>query len=125
MDNNISERLCEIAAIGKRNYLFVGNERAGQAASLHYTMVSGAEANGVDAFGWLHACCERFPYYRDGEAFGQYEAGEPVTSDKLDRFLPDIRLRSNPAHRWELGEVCLKEQESADRRKRLDRLKRR
>jgi len=78
--------------------------------------------------GCIRACYGGLPYYRGGEAFGQYEAGEPVTSDELDRFLPEIWLRSNPSHRWELGEVRLKERESADRRKRrkrLNRLKRR
>ncbi len=78
--------------------------------------------------GCIRACYGGLPYFRGGEAFGQYEAGEPVTSDELDRFLPEIWLRSNPSHRWELGEVRLKERESADRRKRqkrLNRLKRR
>ena len=32
----------------RKNYLFVGNERAGQAASLHFSMVSSAKANGVN-----------------------------------------------------------------------------
>jgi hypothetical protein len=76
------------------------------------------------AFGWLRACYEGLPYYRGGAAFRQYEAGEPVTSDELDRFLPDILLRSNAAHRWGLGEVRLKERESSDRRKRQKRQKR-
>ena len=94
MDNNTSERLCKIAAIGRKNYLFVGNERAGQAAELHHSIQS-----------W-----------------------GPVTSDELDKFLPDIWLRSNPSHRWKVGTVRLKDRESADRRKRqkrLNRLKRR
>jgi hypothetical protein len=99
MDNKTSERLCKTPAIGRKNYLFVGNERAGQAAPLQYSMVSSTKANGVDAFGWLRACYEGLPYYRGGAAFRQYEAGEPVTSDELDRFLPDIWLRSNAAHR--------------------------
>jgi hypothetical protein len=124
MDNNTSERLCKISAIGRKNYLFVGNERAGQAAALHYSMVSSAKANGVDGFGWLRACYEGLPNYRGGEAFRQYEAGEPVTSDELDGYLPDIWLRSHPSHRWELGNVRLKERESADRRKRQKRLSR-
>ncbi len=89
----------------------MSNDRAGQGAALHYSVVSSAKANGVDAFGWIRACYEGLPYYRGGEASGQYEAGEPVTSVELDRFLPDIWLRSNPSHRWELGEVRLKERE--------------
>jgi transposase len=124
MDNNTSERLCKIAAIGRKNYLFVGNERAGRAAVLHYSMVSSAKAHGVDAFGWLRTCYEGLPYYRGGDAFHQYEAGAPVTSDELDRFLHDIWLRSNRSHRWKLGKVRLKERESADRRKRQKRLNR-
>ncbi len=88
--DNTSERLCKISAIGRESYLFVENERAGQAAALHYSMVSSAKANGVDEFGWLRACYEGLPYYRGGDAFRQYEAGDPVTSDELDGYLPDI-----------------------------------
>jgi hypothetical protein len=127
MDDNTSERLCKISATGRKNFLFVGNERAGQAAVLHYSMVRSAKANAVDAFGWLHACYEGLPYYRGGEALRQYEVGEPVTSDELDGYLPDTWLRSHSSHRWELGNVRQKERESADRRKcqkRLSRLNR-
>ena len=54
--------------------------------------------------------------------FGSTKLGGAVASFELGRFLPDIWLRSNPSHRWERGEVRLKERESFGRRKRQKRL---
>jgi hypothetical protein len=123
MDNNVAERLCKISAIGRKNYLFVGNERGGQAAAIHYSMVSSAKANGVEPFGWLRACYERLPYHRGGEASRQSAANEPVTSDELDYLLPDVWLQANPGSRWEIDELRRRERESAERRKRRARLR--
>jgi hypothetical protein len=61
MDNSTLKRPFKMSATGRTNYSSVGNERAGQAAVLQYSMVSRAEANGVDEFGWFRACYEGFP----------------------------------------------------------------
>jgi hypothetical protein len=68
MDNNVAERLCKLSAIGRKNYLTEGNERGGQAAAIHDSMVSIAKASGVEPFGWLRACNEWLPYHRSGRS---------------------------------------------------------
>ena len=87
-------------------------------------MVSSAKANAVEPFAWLRACYSQLPYHRDGKAFAQCEAEEPVTSDELDALLPDKWLESNPESRWEMGEQRRHEREAADSRKRYRRLNR-
>ena len=124
MDNNAAERLCKVSAIGRKNFLFVGNERGGHAAAIHYSMVSSAKANSVEAFAWLRDVYERLPYHRDGEAFSQCQAGQAVVSDELDYLLPDIWLQSHPENKWEIDEIRRRERESAERRKRRRKLRR-
>ncbi|MCA9128307.1 MAG: IS66 family transposase [Planctomycetales bacterium] len=121
MDNNAAERLVKIPAIGRRNYLFVGSPRGGHGAALMYSLVSSAKANGVEPFAWLRELFTRLPYHRDGEAFKQASAGEPVSSTELDYLLPDKWLEQNPSHRWTIDEIRRQEREQ----KRPSRPKRR
>lgn len=39
MDNNASERRMKPIALGRKNYIFVGSERGGQAAAIYYSIV--------------------------------------------------------------------------------------
>lgn len=112
-------------AIGSKNNLLVGNERDRSSSSDHYSMSSAKANEEMHPYGYTRAM--KGLYYRGGEAFRQYEAWEPVTSDELDRFLPDIWFRRNPAHRWEFGEVCRKRSDGHRRKRqeRPNRLKRR
>jgi transposase len=48
VDNNRSERHLRAAALGRRNYLFVGNERAGQNLAGLYSLVASCVANDVN-----------------------------------------------------------------------------
>ena len=62
-DNNAAERLVKISAIGRKNFLFVGNEHAGHNAGLLYSLVSSAKANGVEPFAWLRDIFTQLPYH--------------------------------------------------------------
>ncbi len=104
-DNNVAERLVKISAIGRKNYLFVGNEQAGHNAAVLYSLVSSAKANGVEPFAWLRDIFTQLPYHRSGDAFAQSQADEPVTSDELDHLLPDRWLLANPEHTWTIDAV--------------------
>jgi len=110
-DNNISEREVKTAAIGRKNYLFVGSVSGGERAAIHYSLVNSAKRNGVEPFAWLKFVFERLPYHRDGLAFSQASAGEAVTSEELDYLLPDVWLRANPDHAWEIADLRRKERE--------------
>ena len=48
LDNNISERHLRLIALGRKNYLFVGNDTAGQNLAILQTIVATCVANNVD-----------------------------------------------------------------------------
>jgi transposase len=48
VDNNASERALRVVALGRKNYLFVGHEDAGQNTAILYSLVASCEANGVN-----------------------------------------------------------------------------
>ena len=104
-DNNVAERLVKVPAMGRKNYLFVGSATGGRRAAILYSLVSSAKANGVEPFAWLKELFTRLPYHRDGEAFAQAAAGQPVTSTELDYLLPDIWLSANPDHAWDIDAI--------------------
>jgi hypothetical protein len=114
-DNNAAERLVKISAIGRKNFLFVGNERGGHNAAVHYSLVSSAKANGVEPFAWLRDLFTKLPYHRDGQAFQQAAADEPVTSSELDELLPDRWLVDNPQHVWTIDAIRRQERKKKGR----------
>jgi hypothetical protein len=124
-DNNAAERLVKIPAIGRSNFLFVGSPRGGRNAAILYSLVSSAKGNGVEPFAWLRDVFTRLPSYRRGEAQGQCEAGESVTSAELDELLPDKWLAANPKHVWTIDEVRRKEREWKKRKGRKPKQRRR
>lgn len=87
-DNNVAERLVEIPAIGRKNYLFVGSEAGGHSTAVLYSLVSSAKANGVEPFAWLRDLFTRLPYHRHGEAFAQAKRNKPASRIELDASLP-------------------------------------
>jgi hypothetical protein len=106
-------------AIGRKNYLFVGNVRAGKHAGYFYSLVNSAKSNGVEPFAWLRDLMEKLPAYRQSEAFSQASRGEPVTSNELDELLPDRWLVAHPDCKWNIDSIRREE------RKRKEVLKRR
>jgi transposase len=52
-DNNIAEASLRRIALGRANYLFVGNEEAGHNIAGLYTLVASCEKNGVNAIAYL------------------------------------------------------------------------
>jgi len=115
MDNNLAERMVKYAAIGRKNYLFVGNERAGRNAANFYSLVNSAKVNTVEPLAWLTDLFKQLPYHRDGQAFKQAAAGDAVTSTELDHLLPDCWLKAHPDQVWKIDEIRRKERESKDK----------
>jgi transposase len=60
-DNNAAERALRKAALGRKNYLFVGNERGGAAAAIYYSLIETAKANGIEPFAWLTHALKELP----------------------------------------------------------------
>jgi transposase len=53
VDNNISERALRAAALGRKNYLFVGHDAAGENLAGLYALVATCTANGVNPTAYL------------------------------------------------------------------------
>ena len=53
LDNNLSERLLRIIALGRKNFLFLGNDESGENLAVLQSLVSSCELNGVNPFAYL------------------------------------------------------------------------
>src|SRR5262249_32937635 len=61
IENNRSERSWRPAAIGRKNWLFVGNDQGGRTAAVLFTMIASAKANSADPFAYLRDLLTRLP----------------------------------------------------------------
>lgn len=53
IDNNFSERNIKTIVLGRKNYLFAGSERGGEAAAILYSVLETCQQNGVDPQAYL------------------------------------------------------------------------
>lgn len=53
VDNNASERALRIVALGRKNFMFVGHEDAGQNLAILYSLMATCEEHGVDPQAYL------------------------------------------------------------------------
>lgn len=61
IDNNPVENSIRPIALGKKNWLFAGSERAGQRAAVIQTLLGTARLNGLDPAAWLRDTLEKLP----------------------------------------------------------------
>ena len=61
IDNNLVENAIRPIAIGKKNWLFSGSERAGQRAAVIQSLLGTAKLNGLDPAAWLQETLDRLP----------------------------------------------------------------
>jgi transposase len=74
IDNNAAERALKRVAIGRKNWLFAGNDKAGQTAATLYSLIATAERHGVDPQRYLTSVLANLP---------------STPAGVLDQFLPD------------------------------------
>jgi transposase len=53
IDNNVSERTLRHQAVGRRNWLFLGNEAAGPRAAMLYTILAGAKRHRIEPWAYV------------------------------------------------------------------------
>jgi transposase len=82
IDNNASERALRTVAVGRKNYLFAGNDAGGRSAAVLYSVVGTCRRLGLDPFGYLR------------EAFVSLASSVP---DRIDHVLPGRRDVGNVA----------------------------
>ncbi|MBL9093034.1 MAG: IS66 family transposase [Planctomycetaceae bacterium] len=61
IDNNAAERALKRVAIGRKNWLFAGNDRAGGTAALLYSLIASAERHQLDPQRYLTSLLARLP----------------------------------------------------------------
>tara|TARA_R110002073_G_scaffold17103_1_gene64865 strand:- start:345 stop:1922 length:1578 start_codon:yes stop_codon:yes gene_type:complete len=61
IDNNPVENVIRPIAIGKKNWLFTGSERAGQRAAAIQTLFGTAQLNGINPSAWLEEVITKLP----------------------------------------------------------------
>jgi transposase len=75
IDNNAAERAMKRVAIGRKNWLFAGNDRAGETTALLYSLIASAERHGLDSQRYLTSIFAKLPF---------------TPEEELDQFLPDV-----------------------------------
>ena len=61
IDNNPIENVIRPIAVGKKNWMFVGSERAGRRAAAIQSLFATAKLNGLDPAAWLKMVLEKLP----------------------------------------------------------------
>ena len=61
IDNNPVENAIRPIAVGKKNWLFVGSERAGQRSATIQSLLGTALLNGIDPAAWLNDTLTKLP----------------------------------------------------------------
>lgn len=79
IDNNAAELALKRIAIGRKNWLFAGNDAARQAAADCYALLASAERHGVDPQHYLTSVLAQLP--------------TATAADDLPRLLPDAWQR--------------------------------
>ena len=61
IDNNFAEQQIRPFAVGRKNWLFMGNERGGEAAATFFTLISSAKANGLNTYAYFRCLMTEMP----------------------------------------------------------------
>lgn len=67
IDNNAVENSIRPIAVGRRNWLFVGSQQAGERAAVMLSLIESAKLNGHDPWAYLKDVFERLPTLKDRE----------------------------------------------------------
>lgn len=67
IDNNLIENNIRPLALGRKNFLFCGNDASAYRAAIVYSLIGTCKAAGVEPREWLEDVLKKIPYYlRDG-----------------------------------------------------------
>jgi len=62
IDNNLVENAIRPTAIGKKNWLFVGDVDAGERSAIIYTIIESCRRRGLDPYAYLREVLTRLPH---------------------------------------------------------------
>jgi transposase len=75
IDNNAAERALKLIALGRKNWLFVQNDRFGKAYATLYSLIASAQRHGLDPQAYLRGVLAQIM---------------TTPMSELDQFLPDV-----------------------------------
>ena len=61
IDNNLVENAIRPTALGKKNWLFMGDADAGERGAILYTLIESCRRRGIDPYGYLKDVLTRLP----------------------------------------------------------------
>lgn len=67
IDNNWSERLLKIVAIGRHNFMFAGSDRGAERSAIFFTVIATCRQHGVDPVAWLTDVLPRIAQTRESQ----------------------------------------------------------
>jgi len=67
IDNNLVENAIRPTAMGKKNWLFIGDEAAGETSAILYTLIESARRRGLDPFAYLREALTRLPRMKSSQ----------------------------------------------------------
>jgi transposase len=82
IDNNASERALKRVAIGRKNWLFAGNDDAAASHARLWSLIASAERHGVDPQRYLTSVLAKLP---------------TTPASELEQFLPDVWAKEDAA----------------------------
>ena len=88
IDNNAVENCIRPIALGKKNWLFVGSERAGRRAAAIQTLLGTAKLNGLNSAEWLKDTLEKLPTWPNSR-IDELLPLAPEVIDELRRNRPE------------------------------------
>ena len=90
IDNNLSERTIKPFLIGRKNWLFHGNDLGGQAGSVLFSLIEACKQNKIEAFSWFKYV---LTHIRQANTLEQLEQLLPYNIDPS--LLTDMRSLPN------------------------------
>ncbi len=84
IDNNVSERRVRDQAIGRKNWMFLGNDAAGPRAAVLCTIIAGAKRHRLEPWAYLHDVI--------------LQLSVDASPELLARLLPDRWALAHPEH---------------------------
>jgi transposase len=84
IDNNVSERRLRDQAIGRKNWLFLGNDEAGPRAAVLCTILAGAKRHRLESWAYLRDVI--------------LQVSVDASPEYLERLLPDRWALAHPEH---------------------------
>ena len=85
IDNNASERALKRVAIGRKDWLFAGNDDAAASHTRLWSLIASCERHGVDPQRYLTSVLATLPLLGEGD------------SEDLGQFLPDVWAKDDVA----------------------------